>query len=110
MPRPIRFSQTDTVESGIESDSEISAAVIRSRLSAAIASTRSAEVLCGIRFGAEQRSKSPASPCWRKRLSQRYTVRSLTPAAMAASVTDQPCSITRSTSSRLLFGQVRALA
>jgi hypothetical protein len=38
------------------------------------------------------------------------TVRSLTPAAMAASVTDQPSSRTRRTNSRRLFGQVRALA
>ncbi len=40
---------------------------------------------------------------------QRYAVRSLTPAASAAAVSDQvPLSI-RSTSRRLLFGQVRAL-
>jgi hypothetical protein len=37
-------------------------------------------------------------------------VRSLSPAASAASVTDQRCSRIRSTSSRRLFGQVRALA
>jgi hypothetical protein len=70
-PSPIRLSQADTVDSAIESDSAISAAVIRSRRNAAIASTRSAGVLRGIRFGAEQRSLRPASPSSRKRRSQR---------------------------------------
>ncbi len=38
-----------------------------------------------------------------------HAVRSLTPAASAAAVTDQPCSETHSARSLRLFGQVRAL-
>ena len=40
----------------------ISAPVIRNRRNAAIASTRSSGVRCGIARGAELRSTSPASP------------------------------------------------
>jgi hypothetical protein len=65
------LSQHDTVEIGIESNSAISAAVMRSRRSDSIACTRSTGVFRGIRLGAEQRSSSPASPSSRKRRSQR---------------------------------------
>ena len=83
--------------------------VIRSRLSRTISWTRSGGVLCGIRFGAEERSSNPSAPSARQRAIQRRAVRSVIPAASAASITDQPPSM-RSTSSCLLFGQVRALA
>src|ERR1700748_1837482 len=74
-----------------------------------ISSTRSGEVLCGMRLGAEEGSSNPGAPSARHRASQRRAVRAVIPAASAASSTDQPLSI-RSTSNCLLFGQVRALA
>src|SRR5215475_1912777 len=89
--------------------SAISAAVIRSLLSASIALTRSAGKRLGLPLGAELRSERPASPSARQRARHLAAVRSLTPAASAASVSDQPPS-RRSMSRRLLFGQVRALA
>jgi hypothetical protein len=52
----------DTVESGIESVSAISAAVMRSRRSCTIAARRSAEVLLATRHGADERSSSSRSP------------------------------------------------
>ena len=89
--------------------SAISAAVIRNLRSATIASTRSAGVRCGTRFGADERSTSPASPSERHLASHFAAVRSLTPAAAAASASDHPAP-TRSTNNRRLFGQVLALA
>jgi hypothetical protein len=55
-PSPIRRSTSETVESAIASSSAISAAVIRSRLSAAIARTSRGGVAFGLRLGREQRS------------------------------------------------------
>jgi hypothetical protein len=82
---------------------------MRNRRSALIASTRAGGGLCGIRPGAEERSSRPRSPSSRKRRSQRYALRSPMPAATAAATSDQPCSRTRRTNSRRLFGQVLAL-
>ena len=59
LPSPIRARTADTVESGIASASAISAAVKRSRRSAAIAWTRSSGVRCGIERGAEEPSSNP---------------------------------------------------
>jgi hypothetical protein len=109
LPSPTRRSTADTVESAIDSTSAISAAVIRSRRSLTIASTRRREVRCGIRSGADERSTRPASPSARQRASHLAAVRSLTPAASAASASDHPA-CTRSTINRRLFGQVLALA
>ena len=109
MPKPTRLRIAETVESAIDSAIAICAAVMRNRRKPTIASTRWGGVLCGIRCGAEERSINPAAPSLRQRFSQRRAVRSLIPAAAAASITDHPAA-TRSTSSRLLFGHVRALA
>ncbi|MGH3057062.1 MAG: hypothetical protein ACRDPP_02360, partial [Gaiellaceae bacterium] len=51
-PRPTRRKIAFTVESAIESSPAISAAVMRTRLSATTACTRLAGVRCGIRPGA----------------------------------------------------------
>jgi hypothetical protein len=59
---PRRNSTAETVESGIASSSLISAAVMRTRRSAAIAVTRSSLVRRGTRCGAEERSSSPDRP------------------------------------------------
>jgi hypothetical protein len=59
---PCRFKITETVESAIPSSSAISAAVIRNRRRAAIASTRSAGVRLATRLGADERSSKPRSP------------------------------------------------
>ena len=59
---PIRVRMPDTVESAIESSSAISGPVKRSRLSTAIAWTRSSGVRLATRAGAEERSSSPSSP------------------------------------------------
>jgi hypothetical protein len=109
LPSPIRFSQADTVESASARISAIWAAVMRSLRSDRIASTFAAGSWRGDRCGRDERSNKPLSPSTRKRASQRQTVRSLTPAAAAADLTDQPSTRTRSTSSLRLFGQVRAL-
>jgi len=109
LPSPARRSTADTVESAIDNTSAISAAVIRNLRSATIASTRNAGVRCGTRFGADERSTSPASPSARHLASHFAAVRSLTPAASAASASHHPTP-TRSTNSRRLFGQVLALA
>jgi hypothetical protein len=109
LPSPTRFSQADTVESASPSTSAICAAVMRSLRRLAIASTVGAGSWPGERRGRDERSSRPASPSARQRRSQRQTVRSVTPAASAAAVTDQPCSRTRATSSLRLFGQLRAL-
>jgi hypothetical protein len=61
-PSPIRKSTAETVESGIPSSSLISAALMRTRRSAAIAVTRSSLVRPGTRYGAEERSSSPGKP------------------------------------------------
>ena len=109
MPSPTRRSTADTVESAIDNSSAISAADIRSLRNATIASTRSEGVRWGTRFGADERSSSPASPSARHLASHFETVRSLTPAAAAASASDHPDSIL-ATIRRRLFGQVLALA
>jgi hypothetical protein len=108
LPSPTRLRTAETVDRAMASASAIWAAVIRRRRRRTISVTRSAGVLCGIRCGAEERSSSPGSPSARQRFSQRRALRSLIPAAAAASSSDQPASI-RSTSSFRLFGQVRAL-
>jgi hypothetical protein len=108
-PSPTRFSQADTVESASPSTSAICAAVMRNLRRLVIASTVAAESWPGQRRGRDERSRRPGSPSSRQRRSQRQTVRSVTPAASAAAATDQPRSRTLSTSSLLLFGQVRAL-
>ena len=100
LPRPLRLSTTDTVESGIASVSAISAAVIRSCRSATITATRSVGVRLATRFGAEERSTRPASPAALYRATHLCAQRTLTPAADAAAVTVQPCSITRSANNR----------
>jgi hypothetical protein len=58
-------------------------------------------VRCGTRFGADDRSTKPASPSARHLASHFAAVRSLTPAAKAASASDHPAA-TRSTISRRL--------
>jgi hypothetical protein len=52
----------ETVDSAMSSTSAISAAVIRSRLSAAIACTRRSSVRLATVAGAEDRSSSPLGP------------------------------------------------
>jgi hypothetical protein len=91
------------------SNSAISAAVIRNRRSATIACSRSAGVRPGTRRGAEDRSTRPASPSARHLASHFAAVRSLTPAAAAASASDHPAA-TLSTIKRRLLGHVLALA
>jgi hypothetical protein len=91
------------------STSAISAAVIRRRRSASITFTRSAGNCVGLLLGAELRSARPATPSARQRALHLAAVRSLTPAASAAAVSDQLSSSMRLTSRRRLFGQVRAL-
>jgi hypothetical protein len=97
LPSPTRFRTAETVESAIFKAIAICAAVILSRRSRMISRTRSGGVLCGIRFGAEERSRRPSVPSARQRAIQRRAVRSVIPAASAASTTDQPASM-RSTS------------
>jgi hypothetical protein len=109
LPRPTRRSTAETVESAIDNSSAISAAVIRNLRNTTIASTRPAGVRRGTRLGADERSSSPASPSPRHLANHLAAVRPLTPAAAAASVSDQPDS-TLATISRRLFGQVLALA
>jgi len=110
LPNPIRASHRETVESAMPNTSAISAAVIRNRRSASIASRRSAGRRDGTRLGAELRSSSPVSPSARQRASHLRALRSLMPAASAATISDQFSSSMRLTSSLRLFGQVRALA
>jgi len=61
----MRLSTAETVDSAIPKHSAISLLVIRSRRNSSMTSTRSPGVRCGIRLGAEERSRSPASPCAR---------------------------------------------
>jgi hypothetical protein len=110
LPRPILFNHRETVERAMPSTSAISAAVIRRRRSASIASSRSAGMRVGRLLGAELRSRSPSSPSASHLASHFLAVRSLTPAASAAGVSAQPSSSMRLTRSMRLFGQVRALA
>ena len=76
----------------MSSVSAISAPVIRNRLSAAITSTRR---LGAVRHhpGAEERSSSPSRPSARWRAIHLRAVRSLTPAASAAALSDHPHAI-----------------
>jgi hypothetical protein len=83
-PSPIRSSTAETVEIGIASSSPISAAVIRTRRSAAIAATYSSLVRPGTRCGAEERSSSPAAPSRRYLATHFDAVRVLIPTASAA--------------------------
>jgi hypothetical protein len=62
---PLRVKTAETVESGIESVSAISAAVIRNPRSATIAATRSGAVRFATRLGADERSNKPCSPSMR---------------------------------------------
>ena len=110
MPSPIRASTAETVESGIPNTIAISAPVIRKRRSAAIACTRSSAVRCGTDRGTEERSSSPACPSARYRRTHLPHVRSLTPAAAAAAVSDHPLSTTRRTIVNRPFGPSGALA
>lgn len=55
-------SRLEPFERGIGTHSAVSAAVIRNRRNAAIASTRCSLVRCETDRGAEERSSSPASP------------------------------------------------
>jgi hypothetical protein len=62
LPKADPQGTAETVESAIPSTSAISAAVNRSRRSAAIVTTRASGVRPGTRCGAEERSSSPSSP------------------------------------------------
>jgi hypothetical protein len=62
---PLRRNTADTVDSGIDNVSAISAAVIRSRRRASTAATRSVAVRLATRRGADERSNSPRSPSLR---------------------------------------------
>jgi hypothetical protein len=62
LPSPTRSSTAETVDSAIARQNAISAPVIRSLRNRTITSTSSSGVRCGIDFGAEERSSSPASP------------------------------------------------
>jgi hypothetical protein len=109
LPSPLRVRIPDTVESGIESVSAISAALIRSRRRAAITARRRSSVRAGTERGAEERSSSPGSPCSRQQRSHLETVRTLTPTASAVCASVHPSSSTRRTIRRRLCGQVLAL-
>jgi hypothetical protein len=61
-PNPIRFSQSETVESGKPSTSPISAAVIHNRRRRSIAATSRGDTLVGLQRGREERSNNSASP------------------------------------------------
>jgi hypothetical protein len=93
----MRLSTAETVDSAIPRHSAISAPVIRSRRRHSMTSTRSAGVRCGIDRGADERSRSPASPSARYRTTHLEQVGWLTSAASAAFVSDHPCSTTRQT-------------
>jgi hypothetical protein len=62
LARPTLSSTAETVDSAIARQNAISAPVIRSLRNSTITSTSSSDVRCGIDFGAEERSSSPASP------------------------------------------------
>jgi hypothetical protein len=100
LPMPLRLSTTETVESGIASVSAISAAVIRSCRNDTIRATRSGGVRLATRLGAEDRSRRPASPAALYRATHLRAQRTLTPAATAAALIVQPCSSTRTATSR----------
>ena len=107
LARPIRFSHSETVESARPSTSAISAAVIRTRRSLSIASTRRCGSRVGLRRGREERSCRATRPrdsarptCGRSARSRRRPrppPRATSPARAHAG--DQA----------RLFGQVRAL-
>jgi hypothetical protein len=61
----MRLRTAETVEGAIPRHSAISAPVIRSLRNSSMTSTRSPGVRCGIRLGAEERSRNRASPCAR---------------------------------------------
>jgi hypothetical protein len=108
-PSPMRRNHKDTVESGIASTSEISAAVMRSRRSASIISTRRGDKRAGLRRGRQQRSSSSRSPA-RYRATHFEAVPTLQPAASAAHCSVHASSSTRRHNRRRLLGQVRWLA
>src|ERR1044072_3489797 len=99
----------ETVVSAIPSASEISAPVIRSRRRAQIAPIRS----CGVRLwtlrAGEGRSSRGACPSARERRAHLRVVGTLTAAAAAAEVSDQPSSTTRLANSLRLFRLSAAL-
>jgi hypothetical protein len=68
---------------------------MRKRRSAAITWTRASSVRLWTRFGADERSSSPARPSALKRRTHSPARRSLTSAAAAASVSDQLSSTIR---------------
>src|ERR687887_1342992 len=108
-PSPSRVRIPDTVDNGIASVSAISAAVIRSRRSFTITSTRSAAVRFATRRGADERSSKRRSPA-RYRPIHLRAQRTLTPAASAAAVTVHPSRTTRRASCRLPVQLRAALA
>src|SRR5205085_2024453 len=71
---------------------------------------RCSSVRLATRLGAEERSSNPAGPSARARATHFAQVRSLTPAASAASVIDRPCASTIATISRRRIRLRRALA
>lgn len=79
---------SDTVDTAILRQWAISAPVIRRRLHEAIASTRRSQLRLATREGADERSNSPARPSPRQRATHLAAVRSLTPAASAAALSD----------------------
>jgi len=110
LPIPMRVRIPETVESAIPSTSAISAPVNRTRRSAAIASTRRSCVRLATSAGADERSNRPSGPSARWRASHLRAVRSLTPAAAAASISDHPATSIRSTNNSRPFTLRRALA
>jgi hypothetical protein len=106
LPRPIRLSHSDTVDSASPSTSAISAAVIRNRRNDSIAPTTDSASRRGLHRGRDERSTSD-SPASNRRTHLR-AVTTLTPAASAAAASDQPSTNTRRAINSLLFGQVLA--
>ena len=90
---PIRFNTVVTVDNAMSSFSAICGPVMRSWRNCSMSASVSADVCVGDVHGRDDRSVigSPAS----KRANHFWTVRSLHPAAPAASATFQPCSRTR---------------
>src|SRR3954447_13919923 len=106
----IEFKIPETVDKAMPSVSAISGPVIRNRRSAAMHAIRASSVLLATTFGAEDRSTSPSSPSARHRANHFLAVRTVIPAASAASRISQPSVSRRSMSNRRPFGLSLALA
>src|SRR4051794_6185590 len=106
----IELKIPDTVDNAIPSTSAISGPVIRNRRSAAMHAIRVSSVLLATALGAEERSTKPSSPSARHRASHFLAVRTLIPAAFAASRISQPSVSRRLMSNRRPFGLSLALA